>query len=391
MDHGPVLPARSHPCVRTILFPAILLSTSGHASPIDGTWADRVVYAVHEGQAIYETGVGTPLTFGPFNPANPLWQDPAAAIGPPNTIDYDDLIGFGPVPGGFAGGPMRRIHLAWPAWQWGSGNPDHLGDRPGWLDGRRQNGVGLTQAAQLVVEFDQPVSNNPDDGGAYHWGIDLIVHGNASFAATTAVAANANLNTLTLTGGVIAEPLEIVVAQSPSGPWFVADVPGDALFPTQPWAWDRAAGAWTGEPQDWSKPVDPSLTVAELTAGSAADAIDLYDGSAGGTGIDLERLTDETGNPASLDWIRFVRVRDPAGNGGEICALADVPAGPPPGSGCNAADLALPLGVLDLADIGGFVGAFSIGDPLADIADPAGVLDLADIALFVDSFVGGCP
>jgi hypothetical protein len=59
--------------------------------------------------------------------------------------------------------------------------------------------------------------------------------------------------------------------------------------------------------------------------------------------------------------------------------------------GCNAADLAPPLRVLDLADIGAFVAAFIAGDPLADLAPPEGVLDLADIGAFVDAFAAGCP
>lgn len=59
--------------------------------------------------------------------------------------------------------------------------------------------------------------------------------------------------------------------------------------------------------------------------------------------------------------------------------------------GCNAADLAEPFGVLDLADIQGFVSAFVAGDPAADIAAPEGVLDLADVQAFVVAFTGGCP
>jgi hypothetical protein len=215
-----------------------LAATAAGGNP----WADRVVYGTHDGEAVYEPGVGTPLTFGPFSPANPLWRDPEAVLGAPNTLDYDDLEGFGPVPGGFAGGPMRRVHLAWPAWQWGSDDPANLGTRPGWLDGRRQNGVGLTLESQLVVEFDEPVENNPDDGGVAHWGIDLIVHGNSAFVAGGAVTAGANLNALVLGGGVLSEPVEIAVAQSPEGPWYRSAIGGDALFPTQPWAWDAGIG-----------------------------------------------------------------------------------------------------------------------------------------------------
>ena len=56
---------------------------------------------------------------------------------------------------------------------------------------------------------------------------------------------------------------------------------------------------------------------------------------------------------------------------------------------CNAADLAEPLGTLDLADIGAFVAGFTSADPIADLA-PDGVFDLADIAAFVSAFNAGC-
>lgn len=47
-------------------------------------------------------------------------------------------------------------------------------------------------------------------------------------------------------------------------------------------------------------------------------------------------------------------------------------------------------GVLDLADITAFIGAFVAGEAPADLAPPIGVFDLADVAAFVDAFVSGC-
>ena len=60
-------------------------------------------------------------------------------------------------------------------------------------------------------------------------------------------------------------------------------------------------------------------------------------------------------------------------------------------SGCNAADLAPPVGVLDLGDVDAFIPAFLSGDPSADLAGPFGVLDLADVDTFIVAFLGGCP
>ncbi len=70
-----------------------------------------------------------------------------------------------------------------------------------------------------------------------------------------------------------------------------------------------------------------------------------------------------------------------------LIATGDVP----PPAGCNAADIAEPFGVLDLADIQAFVNAFLAQDPAADIAPPTGVFDLADLQAFVTAFSAGCP
>jgi len=57
---------------------------------------------------------------------------------------------------------------------------------------------------------------------------------------------------------------------------------------------------------------------------------------------------------------------------------------------CNAADIAEPFGTLDLADISGFITAFTTQNPAGDLSGD-GVFDLADITAFVTAFNGGCP
>lgn len=64
---------------------------------------------------------------------------------------------------------------------------------------------------------------------------------------------------------------------------------------------------------------------------------------------------------------------------------------PDGGTDVCLADIAAPAGVLDLADLQAFVGAFMAGEPAADIADPIGVLDLGDVQAFVEAFLAGCP
>lgn len=60
-------------------------------------------------------------------------------------------------------------------------------------------------------------------------------------------------------------------------------------------------------------------------------------------------------------------------------------------AGCNAADVALPVGTLDIDDVLLYLSAFNAGDPLADIAPPAGTLDIDDILTFLLAFDSGCP
>ncbi len=62
-----------------------------------------------------------------------------------------------------------------------------------------------------------------------------------------------------------------------------------------------------------------------------------------------------------------------------------------PDLACGPADIAEPFGVLDLADVQGFLAAFLAGEAAADLAQPRGVLDLADVEAFVGSFAAGCP
>ena len=58
--------------------------------------------------------------------------------------------------------------------------------------------------------------------------------------------------------------------------------------------------------------------------------------------------------------------------------------------GCNLADVAEPFGVLDLADINGFIGAFLAQDAIADL-NGDNVFDLTDLNIFVTEFLAGCP
>ena len=78
----------------------------------------------------------------------------------------------------------------------------------------------------------------------------------------------------------------------------------------------------------------------------------------------------------------------PEGGEGRINNTA---AGVLPLTACNLADNAEPTGMLDMADVTGFVNGFFAQQPLADTAAPFGVFDLRDVTGFIDVyFVTGC-
>ena len=75
----------------------------------------------------------------------------------------------------------------------------------------------------------------------------------------------------------------------------------------------------------------------------------------------------------------------PYNAGSQVVGIAFGPPAP-----CNPADLTLPRGLLDLADITAFTSGFLFGAPASDL-DNNGLFDLADVNAFVSAFLAGCP
>ena len=185
----------------------------------------------------------------------------------------------------------------------------------------------------VVVKFDHKVVDYPGN----LFGMDFIVFGNSFFEGIDAdVNDNTNMNTYTLSGGLDTGKIRISVAQNADGPWYSFENGpyGDKMFPTQAYFWDRENIQWTDEKMNFTRPVDPNYTLDDFANQSAANAMDLYDGSGGGTGFDLQNLLDY--NTLTIDpnsgyrWIQYVRLE--GGNeeqgdiGGEIDAVSDVAA-----------------------------------------------------------------
>ena len=241
---------------------------------------------------------------GPFG-ASPYY-DPRAVLGPPTTAVYDGWEGKVFTP--------SLVYAVWNITP--DGHPTVLTLGPG---------------SAVVVGFDHNIAddvNNP-------YGIDFIVFGNTFFKRQGgALTPTTDMGAVYLThpASVNDEWVTVSVAQDPNGPWFTfpADrAAADALFPTNPFAWDNAAKQWGGQ-QDFLKPVDPNLSIAAFNGLSVPQAIALYNGSAGGTGFDLQWLNPDDYDALKTDphtgrkWIKYVKLT--SSEWGEVDAVADVAA-----------------------------------------------------------------
>ena len=201
----------------------------------------------------------------------------------------------------------------------------------------------IGRGGSLVVAFEQPVQDDPDNP----FGVDLLVFGNAFFT---------NLGGLVpCTGALYDEGGRIEV--SADGVEFF-EVPGlvaDAFFPTLGYqdvgAFDTVPGR---QPTDFTRPVDPAM-IDLILEGSVCwdELLDLYDGSGGGTPIDLATV--------GLSEISYVRISvdQDAGSLPEIDGFADVA---PQRRGDLDGN-----GVIDGADLTRLLAAWGSDDPVADL------------------------
>jgi hypothetical protein len=142
---------------------------------------------------------------------------------------------------------------------------------------------------------------------------------------------------------------------------------------------------------------DPVIAVGIVNTSPDQDLVRFYSGPAA-TGDLLDEFRDQEGLATNFTIDRFVggvatggtrigsfSVSNTSGDL-ELDELIFVVAPP----ACNDADLAEPFGLLDLADVTAFVGAFVAADPTADLNDD-GLYDLGDLTAFVAAFNAGCP
>lgn len=290
-------------------------------------------------------------------PGTGLYDDPYAVLGKPTTWIYDDWEEL-----------TFACSLAFAAYETDPNGNTLV--------------TTIADGTEIVVKFSHRVADDP--GNLY--GIDFIVFGNAFFAGYDWVYPDTDMGTHLLKNPVSinAEQVLVSIAQALNGPWFTfTNGPyGDAPFPTNAFAWDRDANDWGAE-LDWLKPVDPNLSLSSFAGISAADAIELYAGSAGGTGFDLADLAPADYAALAADpntgqkWFQFIKVEFLTGGSydGEIDGFSDV-------AGCGdykhpypEADINKDCRV-DMLDYG-LLGNFWL-QQINDSNDPANAADLYD-------------
>lgn len=214
----------------------------------------------------------------------PGYPDPAAVLGSPERFTGEGS----PFPG--------VVSLFNPAW-----GADEL--------------VSIGEGGHLTVEFATPITND----ASHRFGVDLLIFGNGGLVDAA------------WPDGRIGDPATFFgldamqVAVSADGVHFVElGEFTEGLFPAQGY---RDSGPYDDHPgripTDFTRPVNPALTPADFAGLTLAEALALYDGSGGGTPIDI--------GAANLEQVRFVRIRVPDdGNpetslNVEIDALSRVP------------------------------------------------------------------
>ena len=188
----------------------------------------------------------------------------------------------------------------------------------------------INKDSWAIVKFDHMVKNDAKNP----YGIDFLVFGNTGLS--TPNWNNPNMNEVNISGGTYGTE-EVKVSVSPGFEGLAGQVESDHntwrwytytsqtadnFFPTQGYHWDAANAKWTDNEMDFTKPVDPALKDKIKAGGmTAAQVIEAYKGSGGGTGFDLAE--------SGFDAIQYIKV---TGNGGEVDAFADVAATPEPAS-----------------------------------------------------------
>jgi hypothetical protein len=154
--------------------------------------------------------------------------------------------------------------------------------------------VSIGEGGHLLVRFDEPLTNDP----SHAFGIDFIIFGNGGFEETD--FPNGQTSVEPRTFGM--DPVMRIAISEDGANWFeYPDAFVEGFFPAQGYLdggpFDTTPGTL---PSDFQWPVNPALTLADFSDVSLAEIRALYDGSGGGTGIDI--------SASGFDEVHFVRI-----------------------------------------------------------------------------------
>jgi hypothetical protein len=205
--------------------------------------------------------------------------------------------------------------------------------------------VSIGAGGSLVVSFDEPIQDDP----ANPWGIDLLIFGN------TGCMDNSYPNGIV--GGVFSDDGGLIEVSQDGKQWVAITTElADGLWPTRGFIDSLPYDAVEGSvPSNFTLPVDPRLTLADVMNLDNVALMNLYGSSGGGTPVDISET--------ELSEISFVRISvdTNAKLTPEIDGFADVI---PQIVGDVDMD-----GVVDVNDLLTLIGSFGeleIGGPLAD-------------------------
>ncbi len=163
----------------------------------------------------------------------------------------------------------------------------------------------INPGGELTLGFNTPIMNDPTDHAG---GMDFTIFGNDFFINGSGGKFSGASDHPGLTVWVSQNDVNFYQLQVPNG------YGADDSFPTQ----------GSGNPL---VPVNPSLTLSSFVGLTDAQALSLYNGSAGGASFSISWAVDANGNPVDLSSINEIEIIPTSGYGlvDAVARVEDVP------------------------------------------------------------------
>lgn len=179
--------------------------------------------------------------------------------------------------------------------------------------------VSIGSGGHLTLGFERDIV----DGASHRFGVDLIVFSNAFFVDQSFFDTDPTNNGSGVLGPNPAifgsSGIADIYVSADGQDWRLAAARSLNLFPTLGFAdFTETTPLAPGSIEtDFTRAMDPTMTLGSLAGLTFAELIALYDGSGGGVGIDI--------SGTGLDFARFVRIENNSASAINIDAVAVVP------------------------------------------------------------------